>query len=336
MKAKIRMNENLVVATSLLKRCANDNHQVAMSAQVQLGEIVQSQIREGIMSGDIVDGIFTPKDFSDGRPIEYPLDLLAPGTEKDYVAYTMPNHGYVPEKTVEGDYVVIPTYRVASSIDWLLEHAKHADWDMVSRALEVLQGTFVKKINNDGWHTILTAAVDRNIVAFDSDAAVGQFTKRLVSLMRTVMKRNGGGNSTSLNLRKLTDLYLSVEGMEDMVNWNIDQATDELRNEFMAAPDGKIKRFLGINFHDLFELGEGHEFQTYFTSTLGASLAASDVELVVGLDLSNQLSFVMPVREPISIFPDENLHRAGRQGYYGWTRLGFGALDNRCAILGSF
>ena len=87
--------------------------------------------------------------------------------------------------------------------------------------MEVLEASFVKKMNDDGWHTILAAGVDRNIVVFDSDAAAGQFTKRLVNLMKTVMRRNGGGNSSSNNRGQLTDLYVSPEAMEDLTGESI-------------------------------------------------------------------------------------------------------------------
>jgi len=80
-----------------------------------------------------------------------------------------------------------------------------------------------KKINDDCWHTILAAGVDRNILVYDNDAAAGQFTKRLVSLLKIVMRRNAGGNSASLKRGQLTDVYLSPEGVEDMRNWGIDQ-----------------------------------------------------------------------------------------------------------------
>ena len=62
-----------------------------------------------------------------------------------------------------------------------------------------LEAGFVKKMNDDGWHTLLAAGVDRNVLVFDADASNGQFTKRLISLMKTVMRRNAGGNSGSLN-----------------------------------------------------------------------------------------------------------------------------------------
>ena len=57
---------------------------------------------------------------------EFPLDLLAPGTEGDHVTYTNPGHGRIPERAVEGDYVMVPTYTVASSIDYLLRYAREA------------------------------------------------------------------------------------------------------------------------------------------------------------------------------------------------------------------
>ena len=63
--------------------------------------------------------------------------------------------------------------------------------------MQVLEASFVKKINDNGWHTMLTAGADRNILVFDGDASAGQFTKRLVSLMKVIMRRNGGGNTGS-------------------------------------------------------------------------------------------------------------------------------------------
>jgi hypothetical protein len=44
----------------------------------------------------------------------------------------------------------------------------------------------------------------------------------------------------------------------------------------------------------------------------------------------------MPVKKDVEIFEDEALHRHQRQGYYGWAELGFGVLDNRRLIAGSF
>ena len=44
----------------------------------------------------------------------------------------------------------------------------------------------------------------------------------------------------------------------------------------------------------------------------------------------------MPVKAQLEIFEDPTLHRQQRAGYYGFAEIGFGVLDNRRVILGSF
>ena len=154
--------------------------------------------------------------------------------------------------------------------------------------------------------------------------------------MKTVMRRNGGGNSTSNNRGTLTDLYVSPEATEDIRNWNVDQIDETTRRQiFVAEGDNALNRIFGVNLHDLDELGEGQEYQLFYENELGGSVEGSDVELVVGLDLSNNDSFVMPIREEVQIFEDDALHRQQRAGLYGWAEQGFAVLDNRRILLGS-
>ena len=106
---------------------------------------------------------------------------------------------------------------------------------------------------------------------------------------------------------------------------------------YVASDDGPaITRVFGVNLHDVFEFGDGQEYQDYFISDLGGSLETSDVELVIGLDQGPNDSFVMPVKKQVEIYEDEGLHRHQRQGYYGWAEIGFGGLDNRRVLAGSF
>jgi len=321
--------------TDLLIRSGSARKEESVAANAEFAKALELPLRQGVLNGNILDGIFEPIQLAQSATPEFPLDLLAPGTEKDFVAYTIPNHGYVPEKHVESDYVMVPTYDVGASIDYLLKYARDARWDVVGRAMEVLEGAFVKKMNDDGWHTLLAAGLDRNIVVYDSDAAAGLFSKRMVSLMKTIMRRNGGGNSASTNRGMLTDLYFSPEAMEDIRNWNVDQVDEFTRREIYTATDGTVNRVFGINLHDLDELGEGQEYQLYYTSALGGSLPGSKVELVVGLDLRKRDSFIMPIREQVQIFEDDTLHRQKRAGFYGWAEQGFAVLDNRRVILGA-
>jgi hypothetical protein len=321
--------------TELLRRSGSANREESLNANAEFAKALELPLRQGVVSGDILEGIFEAINLAPGATPEFPLDFLSPGSERDFVAYTIPNHGRIPERHVEGDYVMVPTYDVGASIDYLLKYARDARWDVVGRAMEVLESQFTKKMNDDGWHTLLAAGVDRNIVTFDSDADAGQFTKRLVSLMKTVMRRNGGGNSASNNRGLLTDLYVSPEAMEDLRNWNVDQVDEITRREIYTAADGSVNRVFGVNLHDLDELGVGQEYQNYYTNTLSATMGGSDTEVVVGLDLRKSDSFIMPVRQEVQVYEDDSLHRQKRAGFYGWAEQGFAVLDNRRVLLGA-
>ena len=322
--------------TELLVRSGSSRKEESLSASAEFAKALELPLRQGVLSGNILDGIFEAIRLAPGATPEFPLDFLTPGNEKDFVAYTIPNHGYVPERHVEGDYVMVPTYDVGASIDFLLKYARDARWDVVGRAMDVLQGQFTKKMNDDGWHTILSAGVDRNILVYDADASDGYFSKRLVSLMKTIMRRNGGGNSSSVNRGQMTDLYLSPEGLEDIRNWGVDEVDDITRRELITREGGLLSRIFQVNLHDIDELGEGQEYQNYYSNDLSGSLPGSKKEIVVGLDLSSNDSFVMPVRQEVQIFEDDTLHRQKRAGMYGWAEHGFAVLDNRSVLLGAF
>lgn len=322
---------------SLLRKCGDSHLETATAAQREFAQALELPLRKGVLVGNILGNIFETINVEPGGSTEYPLDLLAPGSEGEHVAYTNPGHGRVPERAVESDYVMIPTYSIASSIDFLLRYAREARWDITARAMQVLETGFVKKMNDDGWHTLLAAGVDRNILVYDGDATAGMFSKRLVSLMQTVMRRNAGGNTASGSRGRLSDLYVSPEALEDVRNWGLDQIPDSVRaNIYNATGEGPVTNIFGVNLHDLDELGEGQEYQSFFEDGLGGSVESSDLELVVGLDQGANDSFVMPMKQAVSIHEDPTLHRQQRVGWYGFAELGFGVLDNRRIILGSF
>jgi len=323
---------------ALLRKSGDADINVASAAQREFAKALELPLRKGVLVGNVLGNIFETITVEPGSTTEYPLDLVSPGLEGEHVAYTNPGHGRIPERSVEGDYVMIPTYSITSSVDYLLRYAREARWDIVGRAMQVMEAGFVKKMNDDGWHTILAAGVDRNILVYDADATAGLFSKRLVSLMQTVMRRNSGGNSASVGRGRLTDMYLSPEALEDIRNWGLDQVDEVTRREIYTASEGgaPITRIFGVNLHDLDELGEGQEYQNFFDNDLSGDLEANDLELVVGLDQSGNDSFVMPVKQTLQVFEDPTLHRQQRAGYYGWAELGFGVLDNRRVILGSF
>jgi hypothetical protein len=320
----------------LIRDTASTDMAVLSNAQNQLAKALTIPLRDAILDGDNLSPIFRPTMVKPTADVKFPLSLVNPGEEDEYVAFVKAREGRVPEKRVEGDYVMIPTYKVANAIDWNLDFARDEQYNVIALALKVMLQGFTKKMNDDGWQTVISAATDRNILVNDGDATAGQFTKRLVSMLATAMKRNGGGNNSSVNQFSLTDLFFSPEGMEDIRNWGLDQVDDVTRRQLFVGPQGNVMSIFGVRLHEMTEFGEGTEYQNFFTNVLGASLAAGDVELCIGLDLSKDISFYMPMKENVSVFPDPNMHRRMLEGYYAWAEHGFAALDSRVVMLGSF
>ncbi len=300
---------------------------------------LSTPIRKAVFSGDVYSDIFAVERYSPDQTPEYPTDLIRPGTENEYVAYTMPDHGKIPERRVESDRIMVNTYRIANAIDCRRSYLRRANWNVIGRMMEVLEAGITKKLNDDAWHTIIKSAQARNILAYDSDAPAGQFTPRLVSLMKTVMRRNGGGNSTSVNRGKLSRIYVSPEAQDDIRAWGINLIPDAIRAQIFTSPDGSgnLVNVYGVEIRDLDELGVGQEYQTYFTSTLGASLASADTELVIGMDNeSNNYSFVMPMTKDVETFEDNTQLRSGMFGIFSDLELGFACLDTRAVLAASF
>ena len=320
------------------KLVGSSNATEAAEAALLFSQAIETPLRQVILSGENgIDAIYTSEDRTDNQRIEYPLDLLTPGQERDFVAYVYPGEGRIPERRVTGDYLMVPDFEIANSIDIRRSTVRDARWNVVARAMEILESGFRQKKNDDGWQTLIAAAKDRGLLVFDPNAAVGQFTPRAVTIMQNVMRRNGGGNSGSKNRSRLTDIYMSPEAHTDIRSWSLTEVPDEVRKNIYYAAEGNpdLINVFGTKLHATDEFGEGQEYQTYYGTTLGGSMAASDVEIMIGLDLQRSDSFMMPIRENLTINEDPGVRRRGLVSWYGTMSLGFAVLDSRRVMLGS-
>ena len=125
----------------LLVATAADDYAERLAAQSKFAQALELPLRKGVLYADNVRDIYEPVKFAPGQTIEWPLDLLAPGEEDEFVAYTSPGVGRIPDKQVQGDYVTGQTYWIESAMQWEIQFAKNALWDVVSRALQVLERT---------------------------------------------------------------------------------------------------------------------------------------------------------------------------------------------------
>lgn len=342
------MNELKVTGemNELLRRTVHSDIQIAMAAKRDLAIALSLPLKKGVMPGDNIAGIFSSERFEPGISPEFPLDFLSPGTERFFVAYTVPNTGKLPERHIEGDYIMVPTFDVGSRIDWSRKFARDARWDIVGRAMKVLDSMFVRKKNDDGYHTIITAAKNRGIAVVDGNATSGFFSKRVVSLAAVVMRRNAGGNSTSVDRGKLTHIAMSPEGLEDIRSWDLTQVDEVTRREIFLNDNESmpLSKIFGVTLMDVDEFGESQSYQNYYVNTLSGSMTLGGYtksEICIGLDLMNKDSFVSPWRvqpngQEIELIPDVTLLIQNREGYAARREYGIGLLDSRRVLLMAF
>ncbi len=327
---------------AMLRATTSEDLVVAHKARIELAAALRTPLKQGVLPGNTITGIFEEQQFDAGTHVEFPLDFVAPGAEGNFIAFTVPNTGRIPEMHIEGDFLSVPTYDIATSIDWARKYARDARWDVVGRAMRTAGAAMQRKKNDDGWRTIVTAGANRNIGIYDNEAASGLFTKRLIALAETVMRRNAGGNSNSVDRGKLTHVAISPEGLQDVRSWDLTQIDDVTRREiFLANGDYAMTRIFGVTLIDLDELGVNQSYQKYFQNTLAATIPGSKAELAIGLDLSTNDSFFMPYRlspsgDRVEMQQRVTLIEQNRDGFYWREEVGFAVLDSRRVILLGF
>ncbi len=312
-----------------------------------LAQVLRRAWRSGVLEPDQIEPIFDRIPVAAGADVKFPLDFFRPtdgwGEAERHKAFIIPKEGKIPEVAIEGEEIFVPTFKVGNAIDWNLDYARDARWDVVAKAIEVYTNGFVQRLNDEGWKVVLAASASHGSIVTDTGAsAVGVFTKRLFTNMQTAIKRLEGGRGS-----RLTDIYMSPEAMADIRNFTggggSAQAVDDqsLRNLLTTSEDG-TPQFYGIRLHDVPDFGnpggsDPQDYQRILTDDLNTALPTDSVgarvEFIVGLDLENRDSFVMPVREDMQMFDDPTLHRWQRAGVYGWLEVGFASLDNRRALL---
>lgn len=306
----------------------------AHAARLEIAQGLTLPLQQGVLDGDIFTGIYEPMYFEPGTSVEFPYDLLAPGTEGTYSSFVIPRYGELPSRSVESDYVMVPLYEIGTAIDCSAKYLRDARWDVLGRMLEILESMFLVKLNTDAWRLLIRSAVSRNLLVYDDAAAAGLFTKRLVANMELYMRRNSGGNSASVNRHRLTDLYISPEAQADTLSWSVSEIPDSVRATIFA--NGVLTRIGSTNLHALDELGVGQEYELFWDDTLAQSHTQSKTEIVVGLDQSKNSSLLMPWRQMPELYEDMMLAKHRRVGMYGTAEIGFAALDNRVVLLGQY
>ena len=337
----------------LFKATASKNPE----AKRELAQAISVPILQKVKDMSLARQLFAVEALEAGAQASYPIadDFEAP-------IFVLPKFGYIPQNYIEapGEEVYVPTFSVGTSFDWSLRYARDGRIDIAQRAMRNAAIAIADYEEESAWRLLAPAATaafagkgllgprSAPIVEIAGTSAGGFFSKELINQMKVKMERNR---------RTLTDIYCAPEDIADIREWGDSQVDPQTRRDIYVR--GGAGEVYGVQLHSvhqlgasgkyninsnssgygIFKLGGGGKFNDY--QPTNANVVDSDGNVttagetqVYGFDLTANDSLVMPVRQELEFFDDENLHREQKQGFYGHEEFGMAVLDSRMLVMG--
>lgn len=327
------------------------------AARKAYAQAITVPILQLVRDGSLARQLFAVEPLEPGAQASYPVadDFEAP-------VWILPKLGYVPQNYIEapGEEVYVPTFTIATAMDWSLRYAREGRIDIAERAMRNAARAIMDYEEESAWRLLAPAASSdfpgkgllgarpAPIVEMAGGPTAGYFSKELLNQMIVRMKRNR---------RTLSDILCSPEDIADIREWGESAVDDQTRREIYVSAGTNV--IWGVKLHEvhqlgatgkyninsndstagIFRVGSGGKFNDYQPThankvDANGQLVTAGETQIYGLDLTANDSLVMPVKQELQLFDDDKLHRQQKQGFYGWEEVGFAVLDTRMMVLG--
>jgi hypothetical protein len=161
-------------------------------------------------------------------------------------------------------------------------------WDVMSRWIQEMQHSFQAEVARTAWQCILKAAESRNIVVKTDDNWLDGLLRK-VSVTKTVMRRNGGGNSSSMRRGMCTDIFVPTQTYKRITDYLSKQKSDELDRQILSQDKFNVfdvghspaLRVSGVNIKHAPELS-WYENKSHFG--MAADLSRHDTSIIAVRD----------------------------------------------------
>lgn len=264
------------------------------------------------------------------------------GAKEVPMAWVAPGVGNAPRRSLEGDEVYVPIFKIHGRVEWLMDLAADARFALIEESNFYMVEQLKELENAVGWNLIKACAADEtfpsnNAVQIGSSSSIdlstgqGYFSKQLFSEMMF---------AADIARRNITDIYASPRTLFDIFNYWGSQYTGGGNATSYASylPDGAaeeiyrkgapvsgdkngeyVMNYMGVRFH-----------KVYNTDIVGN-------DKVYAFDLSGSRSRfgVMPIRQGLVTYEDPIAVTEYKVGYFGFMREGFGILDPVNMIVGT-
>ncbi len=355
--------------SNILKAIASKDKQVSEAAQTTFAAFVGPVVDTVLNQAATSNYVFSTETYAmgDGAP-SIPIDTYFDNIEGLFQVWSSALPGGLPSNMAWGaSEYRFTTWELESAAHMLKSYAEKSRLNVVAKTIERLAQEVLAKQEYQLWSIVLgaLAQVRTNGVAHVVDASTGGTFKiadlnSLWTRVKRLRKSWLGGTPTTTVGRGLTDLFCSVEVMEDIrsmaynpVN-TVAGVTDTTGTEAgstvgIPLPDAMrqeifrnagMSEIFGVRLHELLELGVGQSYNQLFDDLYTASgsdpsFSASTDELVLGVDLSvpSAIKIVATDSDTGAQFqasPDDQwVSRSKKFGWYGAVEMGAIVVDNK-------
>ena len=257
-------------------------------------------------------------------------------TDDRFWAYAIPDHGYLPQRLSMGNAATggvpgQPTiYRLGHSIDWWCGTALITS-DFLCDIIQSYINGFIKKICNDAFNCVLSAAFHKNSVI------VGD---RLEDCLHNIMMHDIKDND---NIQSLTDIYVSDEvflGLSNTDDTKVVEITGNADEIYYIVNHNRVGEQT-YTIHRTSKLNKGGEWHQLLVLApdqggLGLVQPKNTHSLIFGVNKNNNGQIHL-YKNNMGFCPDTSsyTHRSQMLGFYGWMLMGCRVSDNKYVQLGA-
>jgi hypothetical protein len=357
----------------LVKAMASKNRITSEQAQYAFAELMQPVIEKVILENDVTSGLFEDMPFNENDDPSLPLDPFRNYKEDTLSIWSQEVAGGLATNYVKAptDEIKFTTFRVDSGISYEEKFARKARLPIIAGYMTMMVQELLRKRKYNAWTTLLTAlalASHKSVLATASPHVFRATTAQKFDLdelnywFRLVRRLNVSifGGSPTDNPFGLTDIWCSPEFVMAIRSLSYNPINTKGSNNtagtnasgVITLPDSDrtallntagTANFMGVNLHEMNELGLIGEFNTIFDAVAGSTayykkddstnsafVGGTTEEIVVGTNGGAPFGY-RPIetsdedasKSTFQLQPDDQFtRRSGRIGSYGWYNLG--------------
>lgn len=299
-----------------------------------------------------VRDIYTVENFAENDNAEYPLDLFFNEKDNDIRIHFQSRPGGTPTSHLSDiQTVIVPTANYQGEVDWQNKFARYGRLDVIARYIHKLAQAILRKEEVNGWAVLLDAVA--KAVTNGNSHVVGSTTtdgvlhldglNQLLTLSKRINTSIDGGSAANAP-QGVTDLYMSIEAMQDIRAMSYNPVNvkgaisapgagdssislpSDMREEILKG--GGMPMLMGLTLHEMNEFGLNFPYNVLFGNFYTGSFTQTSQEVIIGVDRTRD-SAVMPVKGGLTVQNDIFMTRSDRSGVIADEDIGFGILDAR-------